>query len=93
MSAPRRKPGRGRFIVLEGLDGAGTTTQAERFAHQVLQCKTSEEIRRYLNERLHEVSSDLEHHFTEHAASLTFMASHRYFMRLAAIAASLAGTA
>lgn len=32
MSAPRRKGGRGRFIVLEGLDGAGTTTQAERLA-------------------------------------------------------------
>ncbi len=32
MSALRRKPGRGRFIVLEGLDGAGTTTQAERLA-------------------------------------------------------------
>ena len=37
-----------------------TTAQAERFAHQVLQLKTSEEIRSYLNARLHEVSSDLE---------------------------------
>lgn len=37
-----------------------TTAQAERFAHHVLQLKTSEEIRRYLTERLHEVSSDLE---------------------------------
>lgn len=37
-----------------------TTAQAERFAHQVLQLKTSEEIRRYLTDRLHEVSSDLE---------------------------------
>jgi phosphotransferase system enzyme I (PtsI) len=37
-----------------------TTAQAERFAHQVLQLKTNEEIRKYLNERLHEVSSDLE---------------------------------
>ena len=32
MSGLKRKPGRGRFIVLEGLDGAGTTTQAERLA-------------------------------------------------------------
>jgi dTMP kinase len=32
VSAHRRKGGRGRFIVLEGLDGAGTTTQAERLA-------------------------------------------------------------
>lgn len=32
MSAVRRKPGKGRFFVLEGLDGAGTTTQAERLA-------------------------------------------------------------
>jgi phosphotransferase system enzyme I (PtsI) len=37
-----------------------TSAQAERFAHQVLQLKTSEEIRKYLTERLHEVSSDLE---------------------------------
>jgi dTMP kinase len=32
VSALRRKPGRGRFIVLEGLDGAGTTTQLERLS-------------------------------------------------------------
>jgi dTMP kinase len=32
VSALRRKAGRGRFFVLEGLDGAGTTTQAERLA-------------------------------------------------------------
>ena len=37
-----------------------TTTQAERFAHHVLQLKTSEEIRAYLTARLHEVSSTLE---------------------------------
>lgn len=37
-----------------------TTAQAERFAHQVLQLKTSEEIRNYLNARLREVSPDLE---------------------------------
>jgi hypothetical protein len=36
------------------------------------------------------VSSDLEHHFTEHAAALLFMNSHRYFKRLAAIAAEIA---
>jgi dTMP kinase len=32
VSALRKKAGKGRFIVLEGLDGAGTTTQAERLA-------------------------------------------------------------
>ncbi len=37
-----------------------TTAQAERFAHQVLQLKTNEEIRGYLTSRLHEVSSDIE---------------------------------
>jgi phosphoenolpyruvate-protein kinase (PTS system EI component) len=37
-----------------------TTAQAERFAHHVLQLKTSEEIRAYLTARLHEVSADLE---------------------------------
>jgi hypothetical protein len=36
-------------------------------------------------------SSDLEHHFTEHAAALLFMISHRYFMRLAAIAGEIPG--
>jgi dTMP kinase len=30
--SPSREPRRGRFIVLEGLDGAGTTTQTERLA-------------------------------------------------------------
>jgi len=37
-----------------------TTAQAERFAHQVLQLKTSEEIRSYLTARLHEISSSIE---------------------------------
>ncbi len=36
-----------------------TTAQAERFAHQVLQLKTSEEIRTYLTARLHEISAPL----------------------------------
>ena len=30
--SPSREPRRGHFIVLEGLDGAGTTTQTERLA-------------------------------------------------------------
>ncbi len=37
-----------------------STAEAERFAHHVLQLKTSEEIRHYLSDRLHEVSADLE---------------------------------
>src|SRR5919197_4299027 len=32
MSSPPGTPGDGRFIVLEGLDGSGTTTQLERLA-------------------------------------------------------------
>ncbi len=32
MSAPGARLGRGRFVVLEGIDGSGTTTQAERLA-------------------------------------------------------------
>ncbi|HYY53573.1 MAG TPA: dTMP kinase, partial [Myxococcales bacterium] len=32
MKARRRAPSEGRFIALEGLDGSGTTTQAERIA-------------------------------------------------------------
>lgn len=36
-----------------------TSAQAERFAHQVLQLKTSEEIRTYLNARLTEIASNL----------------------------------
>jgi phosphotransferase system enzyme I (PtsI) len=46
--------------TIKALLSAVTTTQAERFAHQVLQLKTNEEIRSYLTARLHEVSSDIE---------------------------------
>jgi len=46
--------------TIKALLASVTTTQAERFAHQILQLKTSEEIRAYLTARLHEVSSDLE---------------------------------
>ncbi len=46
--------------TIKALLAAVTTTQAERFAHQILQLKTSDEIRTYLTARLHEVSSDLE---------------------------------
>ncbi len=46
--------------TIKALLSSVTTTQAERFAHQILQLKTSEEIRAYLTARLHEVSSDLE---------------------------------
>ena len=46
--------------TIKALLASVTTTQAERFAHQVLQLKTSEEIRMYLNTRLREVSSALE---------------------------------
>ncbi len=37
-----------------------STAEAERFAHHVLQLKTSDEIRHYLSDRLHEISADLE---------------------------------
>jgi phosphotransferase system enzyme I (PtsI) len=37
-----------------------TTAEAERFAHQVLQLKTSEEVRKYLNARIKELSKELE---------------------------------
>ena len=46
--------------TIKALLASVTTTQAERFAHQILQLKTSDEIRFYLTARLHEVSSDLE---------------------------------
>jgi phosphoenolpyruvate-protein phosphotransferase (PTS system enzyme I) len=46
--------------TIKALLGSVTTAQAERFAHQVLQLKTSEEIRSYLTARLHEISSALE---------------------------------
>lgn len=46
--------------TIKALLASVTTAQAERFAHQVLQLKTSEEIRNYLTARLHEISSDLE---------------------------------
>ena len=46
--------------TIKALLGSVTTAQAERFAHQVLQLKTNDEIRTYLNARLHEISSSLE---------------------------------
>lgn len=46
--------------TIKALLSSVTTAQAERFAHQVLQLKTSEEIRTYLTARLHEISSALE---------------------------------
>lgn len=46
--------------TIKALLASVTTAQAERFSHHVLQLKTSEEIRAYLNTRLHEISSDLE---------------------------------
>jgi phosphotransferase system enzyme I (PtsI) len=46
--------------TIKALLAAVTTAQAERFAHQVLQLKTNEEIRSYLTARLHEISSTLE---------------------------------
>ena len=49
-----------RSRLIKALLASVSTAQAERFAHHVLQLKTSEEIRSYLNSRLHEVSSALE---------------------------------
>lgn len=46
--------------AIKSLLGRVTTSQAERFAHHVLQFKTSEEIRQYMSERLHEISADLQ---------------------------------
>jgi phosphoenolpyruvate-protein phosphotransferase (PTS system enzyme I) len=46
--------------TIKALLASVTTAQTERFAHQVLQLKTSEEIRSYLTARLHEISSTLE---------------------------------
>ena len=46
--------------TIKALLSSVTTAQAERFAHQVLQLKTNEEIRSYLTARLHEISSTLE---------------------------------
>ncbi len=46
--------------TIKALLSSVTTAQAERFAHQVLQLKTNDEIRSYLTARLHEISSALE---------------------------------
>ncbi|MFO0953930.1 MAG: phosphoenolpyruvate--protein phosphotransferase [Isosphaeraceae bacterium] len=46
--------------TIKALLASVTTAQAERFAHHVLQLKTSEEIRTYLSARLREISSALE---------------------------------
>ena len=47
-------------IEVKALLSSVSTAQAERYAHQALQLKTREEIRKYLTDRLHEVSRDLE---------------------------------
>src|SRR6185437_13636292 len=41
--------------TIKALLASVTTAQTERFAHQVLQLKTAEEIRTYLSARLHEI--------------------------------------
>jgi phosphotransferase system enzyme I (PtsI) len=46
--------------TIKALLASVTTAQAERFAHHVLQLKTSDEIRAYMAARLHEISSALE---------------------------------
>jgi phosphotransferase system enzyme I (PtsI) len=46
--------------MIKSLLASVSTAEAERFAHQVLQQKTSEDIKTYLTTRLHEVSSQLE---------------------------------
>jgi len=45
--------------TIKSLLSSVTTAQAERFAHQVLQLKTRDEIRGYLTERLLEISKDM----------------------------------
>lgn len=46
--------------TIKALLASVSTPTAERFAHHVLQLKTSDEIRAYLNGRLQEVSKDLQ---------------------------------
>jgi phosphotransferase system enzyme I (PtsI) len=46
--------------TIKALLASVTSTQAERYAHHVLQLNTNEEIRSYLTARLHEVSSTVE---------------------------------
>jgi phosphoenolpyruvate-protein phosphotransferase len=45
--------------TIKALLSSVTSAQAERFAHHVLQLKTSDEIRKYISARLAEVSRDL----------------------------------
>lgn len=45
--------------TVKQLLGQVTATQAERFAHQILQMKTAGEIRGYLTDRLREIAPDL----------------------------------
>ncbi len=45
--------------TIKSLLSSVTSAQAERFAHHVLQLKTSDEIRKYISARLSEVSKDL----------------------------------
>jgi phosphotransferase system enzyme I (PtsI) len=45
--------------AIKSLLSSVTTAQAERYAHHVIQLKTSEEIKHYLSERLKEISADM----------------------------------
>lgn len=45
--------------AIKSLLSSVTTAQAERYAHHVIQLKTSEEIKQYLSERLKEISADM----------------------------------
>ena len=45
--------------AIKSLLSSVTTAQAERYAHHVVQLKTSEEIKHYLSERLKEISADM----------------------------------
>ena len=46
--------------AIKSLLSSVTTAQAERYAHHVVQLKTSEEIKHYLSERLKEISADMQ---------------------------------
>ena len=45
--------------AIKSLLSSVTTAQAERYAHHVVQLKTSEEIKHYLSDRLKEISADM----------------------------------
>jgi len=83
---PSRTPGRGRFIVLDGIDGCGKSTQAERLVRRLAQPATTPALHlrepggSTLGERVRELVLGREHQPSPAVETLLFVASRRQML-------------